>query len=246
MRGGPSKAQNIIVSRPLSRRCADVSLPLPVRSRYATCFGPSTRSESMPFGDTLTAPSAASGAVATKNICCRSMNPRSSSVISVCIVAKDSPNLEYRAETWTVGTCRDLTCVAPGRRRSRAVRRFRTRGRQHKARSTTSRSGRNPQRPRATVLLLARRTATAALARGGARGDPALRQAGVLAEGELFHLPAQDAARLRVGRVQPVVVDHDRHVRLPELVPLGRHVLIDALTQLAGERRLLQPGQLPP
>ena len=33
MRGAPSKAQNITVMRPFSRRCARVSAPLPVRSR---------------------------------------------------------------------------------------------------------------------------------------------------------------------------------------------------------------------
>ncbi len=36
MFGLPSKAQNMIVMRPFSRRWAIVSMPLPVRSRYAT------------------------------------------------------------------------------------------------------------------------------------------------------------------------------------------------------------------
>ena len=45
--------------------------PLPVRSRYATVVGPSTRNVSSPLGDTFTCPSDASGAVATKNTCCR-------------------------------------------------------------------------------------------------------------------------------------------------------------------------------
>ena len=39
MFGFPSKAQNMIVMRPFSRRWATVSTPLPVRSRYATVFG---------------------------------------------------------------------------------------------------------------------------------------------------------------------------------------------------------------
>ena len=59
MRGRPSKAQNITVSRPFSRRWATVSTPLPVRSRYATVVGPRMRNVSSPLGDRLTCPSAA-------------------------------------------------------------------------------------------------------------------------------------------------------------------------------------------
>jgi hypothetical protein len=36
--------------------------------------GATTRSESRPFGDRLTCPPAFSGALATKNTCCASMN----------------------------------------------------------------------------------------------------------------------------------------------------------------------------
>jgi hypothetical protein len=36
MRGARSNAQNMSVSLPFSRTCAIVSIPLPVRSRYAT------------------------------------------------------------------------------------------------------------------------------------------------------------------------------------------------------------------
>ena len=54
--------------RPFSRRCAIVSAPLPITSRYATVCRSSTRSDPIgPLGDRLTWPSAPSGAVATKN-----------------------------------------------------------------------------------------------------------------------------------------------------------------------------------
>src|SRR5436305_226352 len=70
MRGFPENAHAINVTRPLSRRCAIVSTPLPVRSRYATRLGPNTRSVSYPFGERFTWPSAPAGAVATKNTGC--------------------------------------------------------------------------------------------------------------------------------------------------------------------------------
>ena len=55
--------------RPFSRTWAIVSAPLPIMSRYATVSGSSTRSVSIgPFGETLMCPSAASGALPTKNI----------------------------------------------------------------------------------------------------------------------------------------------------------------------------------
>ena len=65
--------QNMSVIRPFCRRCAMVSAPLPVRSRYATVSGSSTAKVSRyPFGDTFTWPptpaSSRQGAVATKNI----------------------------------------------------------------------------------------------------------------------------------------------------------------------------------
>ena len=47
----PLNAHAISVMRPLSRRCAIVSTPLPVRSRYATRVGPRMRSVSRPLGD---------------------------------------------------------------------------------------------------------------------------------------------------------------------------------------------------
>src|SRR4051794_11663225 len=64
----------MIVRRPSLLRCAAASLPLPVWSRYATSFGPSTRKLSDPFGDTLIRESAVADAV--KKICWRSMNSR--------------------------------------------------------------------------------------------------------------------------------------------------------------------------
>lgn len=68
MFGRPSNAMNITVIRPLSRRCAIVSDPDPVKSRYATCSGPSTANvPRWPLGETLTCPDAPDGALATKN-----------------------------------------------------------------------------------------------------------------------------------------------------------------------------------
>jgi len=46
--------------------CAEVSFPLPVKSRYATVLSFKTRSESVPFGERLTRPVLA--ADATKNM----------------------------------------------------------------------------------------------------------------------------------------------------------------------------------
>ena len=60
--------------RPFSFTCATVSIPLPVRSRYATLVGLRIRNVSSPLGDTLTCPSAAKGADATKNRCCACKN----------------------------------------------------------------------------------------------------------------------------------------------------------------------------
>jgi hypothetical protein len=51
---------------------AEDSLPLPVTLSHATRAGPSTRNESMPFGDTFTRLSAV--AVPTKNNFCVVMN----------------------------------------------------------------------------------------------------------------------------------------------------------------------------
>src|SRR5690349_4787300 len=60
-----------------------------------------------------------------------------------------------------------------------------------------------------------------------------LRPERALAEEELVHLLAQQLPRLRIGRVQRVVVDQDRHVRQPQVVALRRHLLVDPLPQLA-------------
>src|SRR5215211_3802277 len=69
IRGGPSNEQSITTMRPFSRRCAMVSAPLPITSRYATVCGSRMRRLSIgPFGDTLTWPSAPLGAVPTKNM----------------------------------------------------------------------------------------------------------------------------------------------------------------------------------
>ena len=82
MLGRPSKAQNITTMRPFSRRCAIVSMPLPVRSRYATrCPSRTTNDPAMPLGEQFTSPSPARGAVATKNIGCAVIHAASLSSI---------------------------------------------------------------------------------------------------------------------------------------------------------------------
>ena len=84
MFGGPSNAQNMITTRPFSRRCAIVSTPLPTKSRYATRVGPRTRKvSSPPFGEQFTWPSAPAGALDTKNTCWRAMKERRRPSISV-------------------------------------------------------------------------------------------------------------------------------------------------------------------
>ena len=60
-----------------------VSAPLPVRSRYATSWGPITEKQpGSPLGETLTRPSAALGAVATKKSGWAARKPDSSLSIS--------------------------------------------------------------------------------------------------------------------------------------------------------------------
>lgn len=70
MFAGPWNAQNMIVFRPFSSRRALVSLPLPVKSKYATLRSDKIRNVSYPYGDKLTCPSRNMGAVPTKNRCC--------------------------------------------------------------------------------------------------------------------------------------------------------------------------------
>ena len=87
MRGGPSNAHSMIVMRPFSRRCAMVSTPLPVRSRYATRCGPRIARPARPFGERFTWPSAPLGAVATKNIGCSEIQCARSVLISSSVAA---------------------------------------------------------------------------------------------------------------------------------------------------------------
>src|SRR4051794_3054339 len=97
IRGGPSKAQNITQIRPFSRRWAIVSAPLPWTSRYATVCGSSTAKEPIgPFGETLTWPSASSGADATKNSDCRAIQSRWWSVSSSKTLATAPHSLRGR------------------------------------------------------------------------------------------------------------------------------------------------------
>lgn len=70
MRGRRSKEANIRQMRPFSRRCAIVSTPLPVWSTQPTWRGPRMDRLAGPRGETLTCPSAASGAVATNHTGC--------------------------------------------------------------------------------------------------------------------------------------------------------------------------------
>lgn len=75
------------VIREFSRTCATVSIPLPVRSRYATVRSSITAKVSdMPFGERFTRPSAPSGAVATKKMCWSGSQPSSLSLMRSAIV----------------------------------------------------------------------------------------------------------------------------------------------------------------
>ena len=77
MSGRPANAQNISVMRPFSRRWAMVSMPLPVRSRYATVcvVEHAERVEALGRAVDVTVVGS-SGAVATKNTGCASRNSR--------------------------------------------------------------------------------------------------------------------------------------------------------------------------
>ena len=80
--GGPSKEHHMKVMRPFSCKCAMVSAPLPVRSKYATVCESSTRKVSYPFGEILTDPDSDKGEVPTKKIFCRPIHSASSVEIS--------------------------------------------------------------------------------------------------------------------------------------------------------------------
>ena len=68
--------------RPFSATCAIVSAPLPVRSSQATVCSSRMLRESRPRGETLTMPSADSGAVATKKTCCSAIHAARSESIA--------------------------------------------------------------------------------------------------------------------------------------------------------------------
>jgi hypothetical protein len=72
--GLASNEVNINVMRPFSKVWADVSLPLLIKSIYATLFLPKTLKQLSPFGERLILPFLFKGAVATKKICCFSIN----------------------------------------------------------------------------------------------------------------------------------------------------------------------------
>src|SRR5690348_4523616 len=100
-----------------------------------------------------------------------------------------------------------------------------------------------------TALLLARGRAAALLAGAGRHlialplRHPALWHLRLVLEEELLHLLAQQLARIRIGQIQPVVIDDQARLFLPHLPGLLRDMVVDALAQLTGERRLLQPRQ---
>ena len=79
--GGSSSAQNITVMRPSTRRWAAVSLPLPVRSRYATVRSSRTRSAPVGRGEMLTR--LVAGCRRGEKIRCRAMKSRCAAVMLV-------------------------------------------------------------------------------------------------------------------------------------------------------------------
>src|SRR3990172_9393716 len=75
---------------------------------------------------------------------------------------------------------------------------------------------------------------------------PALRHLRAFAEEELFHLFHQELLRAGIGHVQPVVVDEQHRLPLPQLPALFRYVLEDALAKLTRKRRAIPRPQLAP
>src|SRR2546421_9222563 len=60
---------------------------------------------------------------------------------------------------------------------------------------------------------------------------PAFWHARICTKEKLFHLFAQQFARIGISHVQPVVINDERALRGPHVVGLLRNILIDALTQ---------------
>ena len=84
--GGPGNLleERVVLGAEILDR--EVSAPLPVRSRYITELGPTTRNVSRPFGETFTCPPAPSGAVATKKSGCASRTADISGVMRSCFL----------------------------------------------------------------------------------------------------------------------------------------------------------------
>src|SRR5581483_12185706 len=77
-------------------------------------------------------------------------------------------------------------------------------------------------------------------------GRPALGHLCIFPKEKLLHLFAQNLARLRIGHIKAIVIDNECALGRPQVIGLLRDMFVDALTQLAGKRRLCQAGQLAP
>src|SRR5690242_3556774 len=95
------------------------------------------------------------------------------------------------------------------------------------------------------LSFLARRRAALPLRAARSLRYPTLWHLGILAEEEFLHLLAQDLAGIGVGQIQPIMVDEQARMLLPHLPGLLRDIVIDALANLTGDGRFLQPWQLP-
>src|SRR5690349_16688209 len=76
------------------------------------------------------------------------------------------------------------------------------------------------------------------------RGDVSRGERGPFAEEELLHLLLDDLLGFPRGRAQTVFIDDHLQVLEPHVPGLLGDVLIDALSELAAPRRLVEPRQL--
>src|SRR5215208_1671244 len=79
---------------------------------------------------------------------------------------------------------------------------------------------------------------------GAPGGRPTLGSLGAGAEEELLGLGHEHILCLRVGQAQAIVVDDQDRLIEPHLPGCLRHLLVDALAELAGVGRGIKPRQL--
>src|SRR6266850_2402905 len=75
-------------------------------------------------------------------------------------------------------------------------------------------------------------------------GHVARWQRGAFAEEEIFHMFGNELLCFLLPRHQAVLVQDHLHPLFPELPGVDRHVVVDALAELAGPRHIVEPRQL--